>query len=94
MLRTQADVVNWPCDVDSSFPWARFKEEKKKKGNSHPRRLKNPPVRQEMWVQSLGGKDPLEKEMANHSQFSCLKNSMDRGAWQDPLIQEVTKSWA
>ena len=30
---------------------------------------------------SLGQEDPLEKEMATHS-FSCLKNPMDRGAWQ------------
>ena len=32
--------------------------------------VKNLPERQEtqeMWVQSLGGKDPLEKEMATHS---------------------------
>ena len=36
-----------------------------------------------MWetqVQSLGREDTLEKEMATH--FSCLENSMDRGAWQ------------
>ena len=37
---------------------------------------------QEMWVQSLGGKDHLEKEMATHSSISCLENPMDRGAWQ------------
>ena len=35
---------------------------------------------QEMWVQSLSPEDPLEKEMATHS-FSCLGNSMERGAW-------------
>ena len=37
---------------------------------------------QEMWVQSLGQEDPLEKEMAVHSSMgiSCLGNSMDRGA--------------
>ena len=29
--------------------------------------VKNPPVMQEMWVQSLGWEDPLEKEMATHS---------------------------
>ena len=29
--------------------------------------VKNPPATQETWVQSLGGKDPLEKEMATHS---------------------------
>ena len=34
---------------------------------------------QETWVQSLGGGDPLEEEMANHS--SIL-------AWQIPWTQE------
>ena len=29
---------------------------------------------QEMWVQSLGLEDPLEKEMAFHSSNSCLEN--------------------
>ena len=28
---------------------------------------KNLPAMQETWVQSLGGEDPLEKEMATHS---------------------------
>ena len=28
--------------------------------------IKNLPVVQEMWVQSLGREDPLEKEMATH----------------------------
>ena len=32
--------------------------------------------------QSLGLKDSLEKGMATHSSIFCLKNSMDRGAWQ------------
>ena len=30
-------------------------------------KLKNPPAMQETQVQSLGGEDPLEKEMATHS---------------------------
>ena len=29
--------------------------------------VKNPPAMQEMWVQSLGQEDLLEKEMATHS---------------------------
>ena len=29
--------------------------------------VKNPPAMQEMWVQSLGWEDPLEKGMATHS---------------------------
>ena len=36
---------------------------------------------QETWIQSLAWEDPLEKGMATHSQYSCLENSMDRGAW-------------
>ena len=31
-------------------------------------------------VQSLGGEDPLEKDMATPLQYSCLENSMDGGA--------------
>ena len=47
---------------------------------------------QETWVQSLGKKDPLEKEMATHSTVL---------AWEIPWTKEsgglqsngVTKSW-
>ena len=42
-----------------------------------------------MQVLSLGLEDPLEKEMA--TQYSCLENSMDRGAWQ-AMVHGVTKS--
>jgi len=31
--------------------------------------VKNPPVKQETWVQSMGWEDPLEKEMATHSRI-------------------------
>ena len=41
--------------------------------------VKNPPAMRETWVQSLGWKDPLEKEMATHS--SVL-------AWRIPGIEE------
>ena len=40
---------------------------------------KNLPVKQEMWVQSLGKEDPLEKEMATH--WSIL-------AWKIPWTEE------
>ena len=44
--------------------------------------VQNLPAMQETQVQSLGWEDPLEKGMATHSsQYSCLENSMDRGAW-------------
>ena len=34
---------------------------------------------QEMWIQSLGGEDPLEKEMATHSNIL---------AWEIPLSEK------
>ena len=34
------------------------------------------PAMQKTRVQSLGWEDPLEKEMANPLQYSCLENSM------------------
>ena len=37
---------------------------------------------QETGVQSLGWEDPLEKEIGHPLQYSCLGNSMDRGAKQ------------
>ena len=57
---------------------------------------------QELWVQSLGQKYPLEKEMATHSsilgweiswievQYSWLGNPVDRGAWK-ATVHGVTK---
>ena len=44
---------------------------------------------QETPVQSLGQEDPLEEEMA--LLYSCLENSMDRGAWW-ATIHGVAKS--
>ena len=35
--------------------------------------VKNPPAMQETWVQSLGGEDLLEKEMATHSSILAWK---------------------
>ena len=36
---------------------------------------------QEMWVQSLGWEDSPGEENGNPFQYSCLENSMGRGAW-------------
>ena len=44
---------------------------------------------QETWDQSLSQEELLEKEMA--TQYSCLKNPMDRRAWQ-AAVRGVTKS--
>ena len=45
--------------------------------------VKNGPTVQETWVQSLGAEDPLGEENGNPLEYSCLENSMDRGAWWD-----------
>ena len=42
--------------------------------------VKNPPAKQEMWVQSLGWEDSMEMELATHS--SIL-------AWEIPWTEET-----
>ena len=38
----------------------------------------------------LGKKDPLEEEnLCNALQYSCLENSMGRGAWQSTVNSET-----
>ena len=44
--------------------------------------IKSLPAMQETWVQSLGQEDPLEEEMVNPLQYSCLENPTDGGDWQ------------
>ena len=46
---------------------------------------------QETWVRSLGREDPLEKEMATHSNVLAWRILMDRRAWQ-ATVHGVTKS--
>jgi len=55
--------------------------------------IKNPPAVQETWVWSLGQEDPLKEEVAAPLQYSCLKNPMDREAWQT-LVQRAINSQA
>ena len=45
-----------------------------------------------MQVRSLGQEDPLEEEMATHSNILALDNPLDRGArWA--IVPGVAKSW-
>ena len=46
---------------------------------------------QETQVGSLAQEDPLRGGNGNSLQYSCLKNSMDRGAWW-ATTHEVAKS--
>ena len=43
--------------------------------------VKNLPVMQKTWVQSVGWEDPLEGGMATHSSILAWRIPMDRGAW-------------
>ena len=66
--------------------------------------VKNPPVMQETWIQSLSWEDPLEKEMAGYPfQYSwasleaqtvknppAIQKTWVRSlSWQDPLEEEM-----
>ena len=46
---------------------------------------------QEMWVRSVGQEDNPGVGSGNPLQYSCLENSMDRGAWQ-ATVYGVAKS--
>ena len=53
--------------------------------------VKNLPVVWETRVQSLGQKDPLEKEMETHSSILVWRILWTRGAWQ-ATVHGVAKS--
>ena len=50
---------------------------------------KNPPAKQETWVQSPGWEDLLEEEVATHCSILAKGvhgDPMDRGAWQATVL--------
>ena len=46
---------------------------------------------QETQFGSLSREEPLEEAMATPSQYSCLENATDRGAWR-ATVRRVAKS--
>ena len=54
--------------------------------------VKNLPVIQETRVQSLGGEDPLEEEMATHPSILAWKIPWTRGAWW-AIVHGLTESY-
>ena len=54
-------------------------------------RVKSLPAMWETQLQSLGWKDPLEKEMATHSSSLAWKIPMEKGAWW-ATVHRVAKS--
>ena len=53
--------------------------------------VKNPPAMWETWVPFLGWADSPGEGNGNPLQYSCLENSMDRGAWW-AIVHRVAKS--
>ena len=53
--------------------------------------VKNSPAMQEVRVRSLGGVDPLEKEMSTQASILGLGHLMNRGPWQ-VTVHGVAKS--
>ena len=51
------------------------------RGKPQGKTVKNLPAMQETWVWSLGQEDSPGEGNGNPLQYSCLENSMDRGAW-------------
>ena len=47
--------------------------------------VNNPPAMQETWVRSVGLEDPLEKEMAMHSNILT---------WEIPWAEEPGRLWS
>jgi len=59
--------------------------------------VKNLPAMQETQVPSLGQEDPWSGRCpgegnGNPLQYSCLENTMDRGAWR-ATVRWVARSW-
>ena len=53
--------------------------------------VKNLPIMQETWVQSLGLEDLLDEGMATHSSILAWRILKDRGAWRS-IVHGVTQS--
>ena len=57
--------------------------------------VKNMPINEdtkETWVRSLGQENPVEKEMATHSNILAWRIPMDRGALQ-AAVHGLAKRW-
>ena len=51
--------------------------------------VKNMPAMQETRVRNLGWEDLPGEGSGNSLQYSCLENSMDRGAWQAIVLGDA-----
>ena len=67
--------------INKNFIWRKSFDQHYKENLSFPGDsvVKNPPAKQETWVQSLGQENPLEKKIATHSSIP---------AWEIPWTEE------
>ena len=58
--------------------------------------VKNPPAMRETWIRSLGWEDPLEKEVATHSNILAWRIpwTEEPGGLQSMGLQRVGHDWA
>jgi len=68
------------CPVGGNGNWRTHYRNVLLVGSLMPQSIKSPPAMRETWVLTLGGEDPLEKEMATH--FNIL-------AWRIPWMSLV-----
>ena len=85
------------CEINT-FVFAHAAQEEEERFLIHPlpaslvaQMVKNLPAMQETLVWSLGQEDSPGEGNGTPLQYSCLENSMDRGAWQ-ATVHGVTKS--
>ena len=74
----------WSCFIGHPCPYLAFP------GGSVAKNLPAMQDLQETRIRSLGREDSLEEDMA--TQYSCLANPTDRGAWWATVLR-VTQSW-
>ena len=51
--------------------------------------VKDPPAMQEIWVQSLGQEDPMEKRMVTHSSILSWRLTEEPGGLQSMGLQRI-----
>ena len=96
ILASASLVLELPAPPTHCSPWQLFVAPLLLCGASLVKLVKNPPAVQETQVQSLGGKDPLEKEMATHSSILAWKIPWTEqpGGLQSMKSQRVRHDWA
>ena len=87
-VRTPRGSIQEECDYRSRL---NFRRDFYSWASLLAQMVKNLPAMRETWVWSLGWEGLLGEGSGHPLQYSCLENSMDRGAWQ-ATVSRVPKS--